>query len=118
MEGERIFELTVEIGGYRKDREKTIIAACMVEWGFRDDEFERVSANYGRKKLLQASGLGAISDNEQIEEIVARIERAVWRANADTMCHVEVKHMFMKKMGGAGEPTMEEPELEMERLAS
>jgi hypothetical protein len=117
MEGERIFELTVEIGGYRKDREKEVIKACMVEWGFREDEFERVPANCGRKKLLQASGLGAISDNEQIDEIVARIERAIWRANSQ-ICHVEVKHMFMKELGGASEPAMEEPEMELERLAS
>lgn len=115
---ERVFELTVEVGGYRKDREKDIIKACMVEWGFRQDDFQRVPANYGRKKILQASGIGALFDNEQIEEIVTRIERAVWRANADTMCHVEVKHMFIKKIGAAGEPAMEEPEMEMERLAS
>lgn len=70
MDGERIFELTVEIGGYRKEREKEIIAACMVEWGFRPDDFEHVRANCGRKKLLQASGLGALFDSEQIEEIV------------------------------------------------
>jgi hypothetical protein len=116
---ERIFELTVDIGGHRKDYEKQIIAACMVEWGFKKDEFEHVPANCGRKKLLQASGLGAISDNEQIDEIVARIERAVWRANGGEMCHVEVRRMFIKKIGsGISEPAMDEPEMELERLAS
>jgi hypothetical protein len=114
---ERIFEVTVEIGGHRKDCEKQIIAACMVEWGFREDEFEHVPANYGRKKLLQGSGLGAISDNEQIDEIVARIERAVWRANGGSICHVEVRHMFMK-IGSTCAPAAEEPEMEIERLAS
>jgi hypothetical protein len=115
---ERVFELTIEIGGYRKDREKEIIKACMVEWGFREDDFEHVRANCGRRKLLQASGLGALFDNEQMDEIVARIERAVWRANDGSICHVEVKHMFIKKIGGAIDPPMEEREMETERLAS
>jgi hypothetical protein len=71
----------------------------MVEWGFREDEFDHVPGNYGRKRLLQASGLGSVYGEEEIAEVVARIERAVWRANGN-MCHVECNILKMKEVNG------------------
>ena len=96
---ETIYEITVEVGGYMKSREKEIKKACMVEWGFREDDFEYAPATCGRKRLLQASALGSVYDGEDIGEIVARIERAVWRANGG-MCHVQCHLLRMGEIEG------------------
>lgn len=94
---ERMFDISIEVGGHRKEREKAIIAACKVEWGFRDDDFGHVRANGRGKWLLQASALCTISDGEMIEDIVARIEHAVWRENGG-MCHVQCDAEFMGEL--------------------
>ncbi len=81
-------EITVEIGGHKKTREKEIKRVCMVEWAFRDDDFFHVLAGRSRKKLLQASALGVLYGDDDAQDVIARIERAIWRAN-DGMCHVQ-----------------------------
>jgi hypothetical protein len=85
---ERKYEIEMEVGGHRKEREGKIIRSCMVEWGFGKDDFDHVRSNCGRRKLLRAAALSHVSEGERIEDIVERIERAVWRANGG-MCHVE-----------------------------
>lgn len=93
------YEITVEIGGHARDREKDIKKACMVEWNFRKDDFEHVPSTYGRKRLLQASALGSIEGEENIGEVVARIERAVWRENG-RICHVQCHVLKMGEVNG------------------
>lgn len=85
---ERLCELTVTIGGYNKPREKQIVAACMVEWSFREDDFTFIRPESGRRQLLKASSMGTLYENEDARWIVERLERAIWRANG-TLCHVE-----------------------------
>ena len=96
---ETTYEITVEIGGYVKSQEREIRKACMVEWGFRDDDFEYVPATCGRKRLLQASALSSVYDGEDVEDTVSRIEHAVWRANGG-MCHVQCHVLKMREVGG------------------
>ena len=88
---DRLCELTVTIGGYRKPREKSIMDACMVEWCFRKDDFGFVSAPSGRRKMLQATAMGTLYAAEEASQIMERMERAVWRANDGEICHVEVE---------------------------
>jgi len=76
----------------------------------RTDRADHISLTLGRSTAICRS-IVVISAG------VTNATVAVWRANG-AMCHVEVKHMFIKKIGGTGEPAMEEPEMEMERLAS
>ena len=87
---ERLCEMTVEIGGHEKEREGEIIRACMVEWSFRRDDFYRRPADAGTAELLCASALGTLYAGESEEEVVQRLERAVWRENG-SMCHVDVE---------------------------
>jgi hypothetical protein len=87
---ERLCELTVTIGGYNKPREKQIKAACMVEWSFREDDFCFIKPESGRRCLLQASSLGTLFECEDTGGIIARLERAIWRAN-NGLCHVEAQ---------------------------
>lgn len=93
---ESLCEITIEIGGYRKDKEKAIIKACIVEWAFREEDFFKKPSDDKRKKLLEASALGTLYDGEDANDIVQRLERAVWRANCG-MCHVEVHAVCMDK---------------------
>ena len=86
---ERRIEIVLEIGSYSRRREADIKKACMVEWNFREDDFVRSRGSYGQNKLLRAEALGTISEGEDKNEIVKRIEQAVWRANG-AMCHVAV----------------------------
>lgn len=96
MEAERLCEITIEIGGYKKDKEKELIKACMVEWAFREDDFFKKPPNDKREKLLEASALGTLSDGEDANEIAQRLERAVWRING-CICHVKVHAVCMNK---------------------
>lgn len=96
---ERLYDITVEIGGHSRDREKEIVRACMVEWGFQESDFEHVRGNRGRKRMLQAGALSTVSEGEEIEEIVGRIERAVWRSNGG-MCHVECRASLVGQVDG------------------
>lgn len=85
-----LYDMTIEIGGYNKSRVKPIKDACMVEWNFRDEDFIQVPGNDGTSRLLQAEALGAISEGEDIDEIINRMERSIWRANNGKLCHIEV----------------------------
>ena len=89
---ERLVELTVEIGGHQQTRENEIERVCMVEWAFRNDDFYHRPAGDGKHQLLEASALGTLYGGEELDDIIQRIERAVWRANGG-MCHVEVRAM-------------------------
>lgn len=84
------YDLSVQIGGYRKDREAAIKRVCQAEWPFRDDDFAFMPAPCGDNLLLEASALGVVYDGEDIGAIVTAIERAVWQANGG-MCHVECR---------------------------
>lgn len=109
---ERLCELTVTVGGYNKPREKSIIAACMVEWCFRKDDFGFVKPDCGRPRLLQASSMGTLYDSEEASGVIERIERAIWRANGG-VCHVEVE---AREYSRQFEPVIiqeEEPELQI-----
>ena len=86
---ERRMEVVLEVGGYNREREKEIMTACMVEWNFRDDDFSRSRGAFGQRKLLRAAALGTLLDGEDRDDIVKRIENAVWRAN-NNPCHVAV----------------------------
>lgn len=104
---EQLCELTIEIGGYRKDLEKEIIRVCMVEWAFREDDFFEKPVDHSKNYLLEASALGTLYAGENASDIVQRLEQAVWRANGDKMCHVEVRVMFMNKAGVLDEEVYE-----------
>ena len=114
---ETLCEITIEIGGYRKDREKEIKQACIIEWAFREDDFCYVPVNRwrgarhgSRKMLLQASALGTAYGNEDKQDIIERLERAVWRANGG-MCHVEVTARRMNGNGLFESATADEEDL-------
>jgi len=92
MEEEQLVELTVEIGGHRRDYEKEIRRVCMIEWAFREDDFSYKPSEDGKHRLLEASALGTAYGDADLDETIQRIERAVWRANGG-MCHVEIKTM-------------------------
>jgi len=102
---ERLCEITIEIGGYRKDKEKIIINACMVEWSFREDDFFKKPSTDKRKKLLEASALGTLYDGEDANDIIQRLERTVWRSNCG-MCHVEVHAVCIDKPVSTCEPEL------------
>lgn len=89
---ERLVELTVEIGGHQQTRENEIERVCMVEWAFRNDDFYHRPAGDGKHQLLEASALGTLYGGEELDDVIQRIERAIWRANGG-MCHVEVRAM-------------------------
>ena len=95
---ERLCEVTVEIGGHRKVREKEIIKACMVEWSFREDDFFHRPSDDGRHQILEASALGTLYADDDEQEIIGRLERAVWRVNGG-MCHVEVRTVLVRRSG-------------------
>jgi len=88
-EEETLVELTVEIGGHNRSREKEIKHACMVEWAFREEDFFHKPSNDGKQQLLEASALGTLYGGEDADDIIHRLEHAIWRTNG-TMCHVEV----------------------------
>lgn len=87
---ECLLEVTVEIGGHHKSQETEIKRVCMVEWNFRVDDFFHRPSDDGKHQLLEASALGTIWGDEDVDGLTQRIERAVWRANG-RMCHVEVR---------------------------
>lgn len=93
---DRLFEITVQIGGHRQEREESIVKACMVEWAFREEDFLRCPSEDGTTQLIQVSALGMVLAGEDVQEIVGRLERAVWRANG-RMCHVNVETMALDK---------------------
>jgi hypothetical protein len=93
-EQERLIELTVEIGGHKPACEEEIKRVCMVEWAFRNEDFFHKLADDREHQLLEASALGSLYSGDDVNEIVHRIERAVWRANGE-MCHVEVRAMSL-----------------------
>ena len=92
IEEEQLVDLTVEIGGYKKDREKEIKRVCMLEWAFREDDFSYKPSEDGKHRLLEASALGTAYGEVDLQDTIQRIERAVWRVNGG-MCHVEIKTM-------------------------
>ena len=104
---EKLYEMTVEIGGHKKDREKEIIKACLVEWNFTKDDFGHHPANDGVHEILEASALGTLYDDYDEKDVVSRLERAVWRGNGG-MCHVEVHAMRLGKPGVWNTPVDEE----------
>jgi hypothetical protein len=87
---ERLVEMTVEIGGHQQVRENELKRVCMVEWAFRNEDFFHRTADDGKHQLLEASALGTLYSDDDVDDIVQRIERAVWRANGG-MCHVAVR---------------------------
>lgn len=87
---ERLLEVTVDVGGHHKAKEAEIKRVCMVEWNFREDDFFHRLADDGKHILLEASALGTIYGDEDVDEFIQRMERAVWRVNG-RMCHVEVR---------------------------
>ena len=89
-EDERLVEMTVEVGGHHRTHESEIKRVCMVEWAFRNDDFFHRRSDDGKKQLLEASALGTLYVGDEVDEIIQRIERAIWRANGG-MCHVEVR---------------------------
>ena len=93
---DKLCEMTIEVGGHKKDREKEIIKACMVEWNFREDDFFHHPANNGKNKILEASALGTLYDDYDEKDVISRLERAVWRMNG-SICHVEVRAMRLGK---------------------
>lgn len=94
---ERAFELTVELGGYDKNKEQDIIKACLVEWNFREEDFLHHLAIDGKSDILEASAVGILYEDEDKNEFAKRFSRAVWRANG-TLCHVEVRVMGITSM--------------------
>jgi len=95
---ERDYELTVEIGGHDKNREKDVIKACMVEWNFREEDFSHHTAPDGKSNILEASAVGILYEDEDKDEFAQRLSRAVWRANNGVLCHVEVRAMGLESM--------------------
>ena len=95
---ESLCEVTIEVGGYRKEVESEIIRACMVEWNFRTDDFFHRPSDDGRHQILEASALGTLYQDEDEQELIDRIERAVWRVNGK-MCHVEAHTMRVNRAG-------------------
>ena len=108
---DRKYDLTVQIGGYKKEREAAIRRACKVEWPFRDYDFAFVPAACGDNLLLEASALGAVYDGENIDAIVATIERAVWQANGG-MCHDDVQAVRLAESSGPSAPPEGERDLQ------
>lgn len=94
---ETLCEVTIEIGGYKQEREERIRKACIVEWAFRETDFFECPTDDGRKQMLQASALGTLYGGEIAAEVVERLERAVWRAN-ENMCHVAVETVDFGKV--------------------
>jgi len=92
-----VFDITIVISGYDKRRIKEIKRTCMVEWNFREDDFVEEPCTNGKSQTIQASALGAISDGEDIDDIINRVERSIWRANNGKICHVEVTASVVTK---------------------
>lgn len=95
---ETLCEFTIEIGGHKKDREKEIIKACMVEWNFRKDDFFHHPADDGKHEILEASALGTLYADYDEKDVIERLERAIWRINGG-ICHVEVRATHLNKPG-------------------
>ena len=89
-EDEQLVEITVEVGGHKQTCENEIKRVCMVEWAFRTEDFFHRTSDDRKHQLLEASALGTLYGGEDADDIIQRIERAVWRANGG-MCHVEVR---------------------------
>ena len=95
---ENAFEITIEIGGHDKTKEKEIIRACMVEWNFREDSFSHRTAPDGKSDILEAAAVGILYEDEDRHEFGQRLSRAVWRANGGVLCHVEVTGISLQSM--------------------
>ena len=95
---ETLCDITIEIGGYRKQQEREIKRVCMVEWAFRTDDFCHIPVKGSRKMMLQASAMGTLYGGEGMQDIVERLERSVWRANGG-MCHVKVTARCVNSRG-------------------
>jgi hypothetical protein len=112
QEEERLIEMTVEIGGHRNAREDEIIRACMVEWSFRKEDFFHRPTGDERPQLLEASALGTLYGGEDADDIIHRLERAIWRVNGG-MCHVEIRAVGLNSPA-QWTPVIEENEHELQ----
>ena len=61
----------------------------------------------GLTPILEASALGTLYADYEEQDVIARMERAVWRVNGG-MCHVEVRAMRLDKPGVWQTPVDEE----------
>ena len=87
---ERLYELSIEIAGYNRDRESEIKRVCAVEWPFMEADFIRIKVPGSRYRVMQVCALGSLFEVEDIGEVTNRVERAIWQANGE-LCHVECK---------------------------
>ena len=108
---ERLLEVTIEVGGHLKAQETEIRRVCMVEWNFREDDFFCRPSDDETHILLEASALGTVFADEDVDELIQRMERSVWQANGH-LCHVEVS---VAEMHGASkrQPSIEDYELQI-----
>ena len=87
---ERLYELSLEIAGYDRNKEDDIKRVCSVEWPFMTVDFVRIKVPGSRYRVMQACALGTLFEVEDIDEVTKRMERAIWHANGE-LCHVACK---------------------------
>jgi hypothetical protein len=88
-EHEQLYEMMIEIRGYKPDREKKITDACRNEWSFREEDFSYEPDLDSRENVIRASAMGIIYTGEDEEAYSGRIMKAVWRMNGEP-CTVKV----------------------------
>jgi ubiquinone/menaquinone biosynthesis C-methylase UbiE len=87
---ERLYELSIEIAGYDRQKEKEIKRVCSVEWPFMEGDFVRLKVPGSRYRVMQSAALGTLFEVEDIDEVIKRLERVIWHVNGE-LCHVECK---------------------------
>ena len=89
----RLYEMTVEIRGYDKQKQKPIMDACCEVWGFEAEEFHYTPVT----QALIASAQSYLCGGESEREFADRLTKAIWEAN-DAYCRVEVSTTYLEDL--------------------
>lgn len=88
----RYYNMSVKIEDYDPTRRKEIIAACVEEWGFMEDDFTGAA-----HEPLTASAENSLCAGESEYEFTERLTQAIWTAN-EAYCAVEVQATYLEEL--------------------
>ena len=87
----RLYEMTVEISGSDRRKQKLIIDACCENWSFEEEVFHYAPIT----SALIASAQNYLCGGETEREFADRLTKAIWKAN-DAYCRVEVSATYLE----------------------
>ena len=94
----RWYEVSVTVAGFNRRRKARIIAACVEEWGFGEDDFtEDGDIPAKRNPVLRATAQERLCGGESEEEFADRLAGAIWKANKD-YCAVTIHATYLEQL--------------------